>query len=186
MSEQMDASAPRPDAPPIEPDTKDWTWVLLAPCAECGFTADQVDRSGLPALVRGWTARWEHLLTRPDVAVRPAPTVWSPLEYACHVRDVLRVFDGRVGLMLTQDGPTFANWDQDETAVAERYGEQDPAVVAVELRAAGDALAATFAAVPPGAWARTGLRSNGSAFTVDSIGRYFAHDVVHHLHDVDA
>ena len=32
--------------------------------------------------------------------------------------------------MLTQDAPTFANWDQDETAVADRYGEQDPATVA--------------------------------------------------------
>ena len=22
---------------PIAPDTKDWTWVLEQPCAECGF-----------------------------------------------------------------------------------------------------------------------------------------------------
>lgn len=186
MDEPTDAPTPHRDAPAIEPDTKDWTWVLRAPCAECGFSADRLDRSALPALVLGWTDRWVRVLGRPDTAARPSPTVWSPLEYACHVRDVLRVFEGRVTLMLTHEAPTFANWDQDETAVAERYGEQDPAVVAVELRAAGEALAATFATVPADAWDRTGLRSNGSAFTVDSIGRYFAHDVVHHLHDVDA
>ena len=58
---------------------------------------------------------------------RPAAArVWSPLEYACHVRDVFRLFDTRLHLMLDEDDPLFANWDQDETAVAERYSEQDP------------------------------------------------------------
>jgi hypothetical protein len=35
--------------------------------------------------------------------------------------------------------------------------------------------------------ARVGLRRRevcGSGFTVDSLGRYFLHDVVHHLHDL--
>ena len=31
--------------------------------------------------------------------------------------------------MLDHDDPLFANWDQDATAVAERYHEQDPVVV---------------------------------------------------------
>ena len=26
-------------AAPVEPDTKDWTWVLDQPCAECGYDA---------------------------------------------------------------------------------------------------------------------------------------------------
>jgi hypothetical protein len=30
-------------------------------------------------------------------------------------------------MMLEQDDPLFPNWDQDETAVRERYGDQDPA-----------------------------------------------------------
>jgi hypothetical protein len=34
------------------------------------------------------------------------------------------------------------------------------------------------------AWDRPGLRSNGSRFTVASLGRYHLHDVVHHLRDV--
>ena len=28
----------------IEPDTKDWTWVLDRPCPECGFEASTRDR----------------------------------------------------------------------------------------------------------------------------------------------
>ncbi|WP_372594423.1 DinB family protein [Actinotalea sp.] len=168
----------------ITPDEKDWTWVLERPCPECGFRAGDLERRDLPGAIGGWAARWRTVLSREDVTQRPEPTVWSPLEYACHVRDVLRIFAERVVLMLDQDAPTFANWDQDATAVAERYAEQSPATVADELTLAAAALAVTFAEVPADAWERTGLRSNGSHFTVDSIGRYFAHDVVHHLHDV--
>jgi hypothetical protein len=49
-------------------------------------------------------------------AARPTPEKWSPLEYACHVRDLLVLCDHRLDLMLTQDDPIFANWDQDEAA----------------------------------------------------------------------
>jgi hypothetical protein len=86
--------------------------------------------------------------------------------------------------MLAEDDPYYENWDQDVTAVEERYGEQDPAVVAQELAAAGDELAALFAGVRGDGWARTGRRSDGAAFTVDSIGRYYLHDIEHHLWDV--
>ena len=62
-----------------------------------------------------------------DPAGRPTRPTWSMLEYACHVRDVFRRFDERLGLMLTEDDPLFPNWDQDATAVEARYDEQDPA-----------------------------------------------------------
>jgi SAM-dependent methyltransferase len=106
------------------------------------------------------------------------------LQYACHVRDVHRVFGERLQLMLEEDEPRFANWDQDEAAVAERYDVQDPTVVAEEIGAAAEAVAAQYDAVRDHVWGRRGLRSNGSEFTVESIGRYHLHDVVHHAHDV--
>lgn len=168
----------------IEPDTKDWTWVLDAPCPECGFQAEAVSGGEIPGLVESYAARWEHVLQRDDVAARPAPQVWSPLEYACHVRDVFAIFGRRARLMRDEDGPEFENWDQDATAVAERYAEQDPATVARELRAAAQDAIAAFADVADAEWDRPGYRSNGSEFTVLSLGRYFVHDVVHHLHDV--
>jgi uncharacterized protein (DUF924 family) len=112
--------------------------------------------------------------------------VWSPLEYACHARDVFRIFDTRVGLMISEDGPHFANWDQDATAVEDRYDLQVPAVVADELFTAANALADRFDAVRGDQWDRAGFRSDGSAFTVDSLARYLMHDPVHHLWDVDA
>lgn len=174
------------DPAPIEPDTKDWTFVLDRACPECGFDASTVEPHALGDAVRDAVPRWRAALARPDVRVRPAPTVWSVLEYGAHVRDVLRVFDERLRLMLTQDDPLFANWDQDATAVADRYDLQDPSVVADELAAAASTIAADFDAVPDDGWDRPGRRSNGSVFTVASLGAYFLHDVRHHLRDVHA
>lgn len=170
----------------IEPDTKDWTWVLDEPCPECGFEAAAVSVDQIPTIIRDNATTWAAVLTLDDVATRPDPTTWSPLEYGCHVRDVHRVFDLRVGLMLDQDEPTFPNWDQDETAVAERYAEQDPATVSQELLDAAERVAERYESVPPGAWGRRGLRSNGSEFTIESIGQYHLHDIVHHAWDVRA
>ena len=88
----------------IVPDTKDWTWVLREPCPECGYDARTVGRGDLgrtdPRQRRGLGRR-----PRPRRTQRsgPSPAVWSPLEYACHVRDVHRIFDRRLASMLEED-----------------------------------------------------------------------------------
>lgn len=168
----------------IAPDTKDWTWVLDRACPECGFDPSAVDRDDLGPMIRDNAASWTSVLAADEATQRPEPTVWSPTEYAAHVRDVHRMFAGRVQLMLTEDEPTFANWDQDETAIAERYDLQDPGRVAPQLQAAADEVATAYDGVAGTAWQRRGTRSNGSVFTVESLGRYHLHDVVHHLWDV--
>jgi hypothetical protein len=176
--------ASRPPAVPR--DSKDWTWVLEKACPDCGYDPGAIDVATIPAMVRANAARWAEVLNRPDARQRPRPDVWSPLEYGCHVRDVFRLFDTRLHLMLDEDDPLFANWDQDATAIADRYWEQDPATVAVEVVAAGDAVAASFATVAGDQWQRAGRRSDGARFTVESFGRYFVHDWVHHAWDVGA
>jgi hypothetical protein len=171
----------------ITPDTKDWTWVLERPCADCGLDTPAVDPQAVAGMLRENAGYWGGLLAgtaAEELRRRPSPEVWSPLEYACHVRDVFRLFHLRLGLMLTQDGPLFANWDQDETALAERYHEQDPAVVAVELADAAAKLTAALDGVSGGQWQRTGDRSDGARFTVASFARYLVHDPVHHVFDV--
>jgi hypothetical protein len=168
----------------IAPDTKDWTWVLERACPDCGFDPAAVDPAQLPALIHDNTRGWYGALDHADALVRPTPEVWSRLEYACHVRDVHLLFAERVRLMLEQDDPVFANWDQDATAVEKRYDEQDPSVVSVELVESAADVAALYAGVTGASWDRPGRRSNGSVFTVASIGVYHLHDVVHHLHDI--
>jgi DinB superfamily len=169
----------------IAPDTKDWTWVLRRPCPECGLDTQSFARDAVAGMIRSNAAAWRDVLAQPDGACqRPAPGTWSALEYGCHVRDVLRLYDRRLEMMLTQDGPQYPNWDQDATAVADRYGEQGPATVAAELMQAAATIAAHFDTLLPGQWQRTGTRSDGAHFTVESFARYFIHDPVHHLYDV--
>ncbi|MGW2374633.1 DinB family protein [Kitasatospora sp. NPDC001683] len=170
----------------IVPDTKDWTWVLERPCPDCGLDTPAVAATDVAGMVRDNARSWLAVLAGDEDGVRrrPSPEVWSHLEYACHVRDVFRLFLVRLDLMLDQDGPLFPNWDQDETAAAERYWEQRPQVVAGELAEAGEALAAAFEAVSGEQWQRTGDRSDGARFTVESFARYLIHDPVHHLFDV--
>lgn len=170
----------------IVPDVKDWTWVLSRPCPECSFDASTVTPATVPGTVQNMLPRWRAvLLRRPDVADRPDEATWSPLEYACHVRDVFTLFDQRLNLMLDADDARFENWDQDQTAVEKDYANADPAVVSAELTAEGEQVAESFAGVRQAEWGRKGLRSNGSEFTVLTLAQYFLHDVVHHLHDVD-
>jgi len=168
----------------ITPDTKNWTWVLDRPCPECGFVADSFARDDVGRIIRENAAAWGRILLRDDVQRRPRADFWSPLEYGCHVRDVYRICDGRLDVMLTETDPTFANWDQDATAVDDAYAVQDPAVVTVELHVAANGVADRFDAVTGAEWSRRGLRSDGAHFTVESFARYVVHDVTHHLVDV--
>jgi hypothetical protein len=168
----------------IRPDTKDWTWVTTRACPECGLDTSKIPYDDIPSLIRANSASWEDVLLRPGVAQRPAPDVWSPLEYACHVRDVFRIFDKRLARMLAEDDPLFENWDQDTTAVEDRYADQVATIVAADLVTAAAALADGFSAVGPGDRQRPGRRTDGASFTVESFARYLLHDPVHHLHDV--
>lgn len=169
---------------PIVPETKDWTWVLERRCDECGFDARAFPREQVGGLVRENAAAWGALLSRPDAGVRPSDDRWSCLEYACHVRDIYRLYDRRLRMMLEEDDPYYPNWDQDEAAVAGAYDREDPARVAAEIEAAAAQIAERFDGVRGEQWRRPGRRSDGASFTVESFARYFVHDPVHHLEDV--
>jgi hypothetical protein len=167
-----------------EPDLKDWTWAIRERCPDCGFDPTTVGHQDVPARTRQYAALVADAVEQPGADQRPEPAVWSPLEYGCHVQDVCELFDQRLHLMLDKDDPTFANWDQDETALERRYWEQRPAEVAAEIRTGADRTADSFAAVDDMQWERTGRRSNGTVFTIDTFARYFLHDVAHHAWDV--
>ena len=114
----------------------------------------------------GNAASWQEC-SAPRAAA--ATGVWSPLEYGCHVRDVFRLYERRLQLMLAEEDPLFANWDQDATAVAWRpsCSRRPPSW---RRRGHGGRQ-----------WNRPGRRSDGAAFSVLRSGVYLVHDPVHHL-----
>ena len=89
------------------------------------------------------------------------------------------VATGKCGFGFRAEAPV-----KDDTAVTERYDLQDPIVVADELAEAASAFADQYDHVSAQQWSRSGLRSDGFSFTVESFGRYFLHDPAHHIVDV--
>ena len=65
----------------MEPDDKDWTWVLQKACPDCGFDAQTVSGRQVAAQLRANASRWPAVFERADVTARLQPLVWSPLEY---------------------------------------------------------------------------------------------------------
>ncbi|GAA0564823.1 DinB family protein [Paractinoplanes ferrugineus] len=156
-------------------------------CAECGFDYDSVTPGELPTRLAEAGPRFAaalHPIT--DPRRRPAVDVWSPLEYACHVRDVLRVQRQRLELALRADDPPVTPMGRDELAVRDAYNTQDPQLVLTALTEAATTLARSFAALTPAQWTRT-TRYNWPAAasrTLLWLGRHTIHEVEHHLLDV--
>ncbi|GAA4568956.1 maleylpyruvate isomerase N-terminal domain-containing protein [Micromonospora coerulea] len=156
-------------------------------CDECAFVYASAPAGEVPQLLRGLADRYGAALTEVrDPRRRPAEGVWSPLEYTCHVRDVLRVQGERLALALAVEEPEFVPMGRDERAVADAYNDQDPAVVLAELAAAGDDLAARFAVLGPAELARTGVYSwpQPEVRTLLWLGQHTVHEGVHHLLDI--
>lgn len=170
----------------LDADDKDWTWVLQRVCPECHVDVRTFPIGEVGGLIRANARAFageldEHAAT---ATRRSSPDRWSLLEYGCHVRDVYELYLSRLDLMLTEKNPQYPNWDQDITAVEENYGGQDPLIVADQIVGSADALADRFDAVAGEQWQRTGRRSDGASFTVETFARYLLHDPEHHLWDV--
>jgi hypothetical protein len=125
----------------------------------------------------------------PDATLRrrTQPDVWSPLEYACHVRDVLEVQRDRVLLALVEVEPEFVPMGRDERAIDLRYNEQDAALVRAQLDEAGAALATTLEGLDDAGWDRTGVYNypTSQLRSVEWIGRHTVHELRHHSRDVE-
>ncbi len=179
----MPDSQVSPHTTPARPDTRDWTFVISEPCPECGFTPQ-----GRPETVGAWlrdaATRWQAVLARPGVTVRPEPDVWSPLEYACHVAELSQIFARRVEQMGDTENPTFSDWDGERAAVDGDYNARDPRLVASGIDAALRQAAGLFDRLDAEAWSRPGMRGDGKRFTITTLADYWLHEVHHHLADV--
>jgi hypothetical protein len=96
------------------PDDKDWTWVLDSRCPDCGFDTGALRIADVAPMVRDTGAAFAIVLrARMPVSGRSRASGRrsSILVTSAHVRDVCRVFDQRLRLMLATDDPLFPNWD---------------------------------------------------------------------------
>jgi DinB family protein len=158
-------------------------------CDECGYDYDELERRELaPALRNGADELASSLRNAAaQVRTRPAPNVWSPLEYGCHVRDIFEVQRERIDLALRVDNPPFPPMGRDERAVRDRYNEQSLDVVLAALRERADELASVLEGLDDEEWTRTGIYNypEPADRTVEWIARHTLHEVRHHERDID-
>jgi DinB superfamily len=160
----------------------------MSRCEECGYDDAGSGRAEILAAMPGLTAEHGQLLRAvPADRLREHTRAgsWSPLEYGCHVRDMLAVQRERVLLAQAEREPRFASMRRDERAIEEAYNEQDPLVVAGEIEAAAAALTQVLSALDDAGWARTGIYPwpEPAVRSVAWIGSRTVHELVHHLFD---
>jgi hypothetical protein len=156
-------------------------------CAECGFVYDTVPAADLPRRLSAAGPRFAAALAAiDDPRRRPAPAVWSPLEYTCHVRDVLRVQGERLALALRTDNPEWVPMGREERVTRDAYNAQEPRVVLAELTKAANDLARLVGSLSPPQWSRTGVYHWPAVETRTLLwlGRHTVHELEHHLLDL--
>lgn len=181
----------------IPRETKSWAWVNERPCPECGFDASSTEAHEVPTILRSNLDAWSgflatdhgadhHAADLDRLTARPRPQTWSPLEYACHVRDVLELLAYRLERTLAEDHPEFEDWNPNDRAELGRYGdERDPRAVLDAIAERSAHVIGLASSMTDAGWQRSGTRADGLVFTNAWLATYLTHDVVHHAHDVE-
>lgn len=160
----------------------------MAACEECGYDFESLSRAEILAVVPVLAGEHCDLLRSAPASRMRAhtrPGSWSPLEYGCHVRDMLAVQRDRVLLAQAERTPRFASMRRDERAVEEAYNDQHPVTVAAEVAVAAGAFCQVLTALDDAGWLRTGVYPwpEPEVRTVEWIGRRTVHELAHHLFD---
>jgi len=157
-------------------------------CDGCGFDYDTVEpRAVATALVQGAIAVADLLRAgSSQLAVRAQPSVWSPLEYGCHLRDVLLVQRERLLLARRVEQPEMVSMGRDERVEHERYGQQDPQDVARQLVDAAGLFANALEGLSDDAWQRTVVYNypQRSVRSLSWMAQHTLHEVRHHHLDI--
>lgn len=157
-------------------------------CAECGFTYDLAQSLTSPRAIQARIAETAAILVDPTIDPRPRrhPDVWSPLEYACHLRDMLLVQRERVLAARRTDCPDATPMGRNERVDHDGYATQNPADVARQLTDAALMLANVLTRLTPTDWTRTITYHYPE--TTDRTLRWVAlhtlHEAHHHLLDI--
>lgn len=160
-------------------------------CEHCGFSYADVAADEIAGRLRAGPDRYRAALAGASPEVirrRPEPDVWSVLEYACHVRDVLLIQRDRAVLAQVEALPSVARMYRDERVFLCRYTDQALEVVLAQLDMAAELCALVFGRLDDSAWSRR-LVYNWPAVAEQDLawlGRHTVHEVEHHLHDVVA
>ena len=157
-------------------------------CAGCSFTYDLGQAAAAGADIGKRVAEIVAILSdnNIDVRSRSRPEVWSPLEYGCHLRDVLLVQRERVLAARRINRADCASMGREERVVHDGYSEQDPAAVARQLADAATLFSNVLARLADADWDRTLVYHypETNERSLRWVAVHTAHEAQHHLRDI--
>ncbi len=161
-------------------------------CPECGVDYGTLHPpfaiNAIKSFPRRYTEALEPASASEDnekvIRTRPAPDVWSALEYTVHIADSLGEFAVVVGRMYDEDKPTLDFTDPDQAATAEKYNEQDKTGVLARMKTNAADLVKQAERVDGEGWKRTATFSWGDRDLLTML-QNAVHEGVHHLRDIE-
>jgi hypothetical protein len=155
-------------------------------CDGCGFEYDLATAPAAGSAMVEGVGELVVVLAAEDPRPRRSPRAWSPLEYGCHLRDVLLVQRERVLAARRTDRPSFDPMGRDERVEHDGYIEQDPGDVVRQLTDAAHLFANVLSRLGPNDWDRTVMYSYPTPLerSLRWVAVHTVHEVRHHLLDV--
>ncbi|MDQ1396749.1 MAG: hypothetical protein QOG64_2008 [Acidimicrobiaceae bacterium] len=155
-------------------------------CRQCGFDwrtdaaalADRLETAGADFALAVAAVPPDQLRRR------PAPAVWSALEYLGHGRDVLRWYRGRIDRVLDEDHPLLEALDWDTVTDGARYHERSQRDLLADFEQAARSLSRLLSSLTEAQWQRCGIGSEGGPRNVLVLAQRAVHEVEHHLVDL--
>jgi hypothetical protein len=161
------------------------TGTMPESCDQCGFVFADVPAEAISERLQEIAHAYKETLgdAPATVARRPAPQTWSPLEYSCHVRDVLLNLRERVFLALVEESPVFPALHREERVALGQYNSESLRHVVGDIMVGARLLGRLFEGADGLQLFRAGIYA-GTAVDVRWIGRQAVHEASHHLEDV--
>jgi hypothetical protein len=156
-------------------------------CDECGFQYNLDLAPQAASSIREGVAELCALLGGSrELRARREPQTWSPLEYGCHMRDVLLVQRERVLAARRMDTPSFDPMGRDERVEHDGYADQDPSDVARQVKDAATMFSNVLSRIAPDEWDRTVVYNypRRAERSLRWVAIHTVHEVRHHLLDI--
>ena len=157
-------------------------------CENCGFDASLLSDEELLSALDNLGPAWrEHLVDAAShLRTRPAPQVWSAVEYAAHSRDITALHLFGVREALTGREMDFGELPSDElmTETARPYNDLTVEEILTTLSSDAVSMAGIARDAGVGTW-ENGLRVGGQRQTVRQLLAHALHDSRHHLVDIE-
>jgi len=160
-------------------------------CPTCGLDFDKVSPRDAVVAVRSFPRRYRALLSSPGdddgpdpvIRRRPSACIWSALEYAAHVADVLDEIGVVVRRITMEDRPALTMPDPEARVVDKRFNAMERIEVLGWLELVCASLADLLGGVRADDWTRIGRFDVGERDAL-ALARDAVHEGAHHLRDV--